>query len=125
VLLFADFIALLEEIDRLYGPRPGLQRSGQQRKQVVMVLDNGPIHVSKAPRGVLAARMHWLTVEWLPRYTPELNDKEQVWRDLKTYHLAHRTFQDIRDLEQTISKAVQDQNSERHRHPLAKQRISV
>jgi transposase len=116
----ADFIALLEEIDQLYGPRPG-----QQRKPVVMVLDNGPIHVSKATRDALAARAHWLTVEWLPRYTPELNDIEQVWRDLKTYHLAHRTFADIQDLEQTIDKAVKDRNSERNRDPLAKQGISA
>jgi transposase len=116
----ADFIALLEEMDRLYGPRPG-----HQHKPVVMVLDNGPIHVSKATRDALVARAHWLTVEWLPRYTPELNDIEQVWRDLKAHHLAHRTFADIRILEQSIEKAVEDRNSERNRLPLAKQRISA
>jgi hypothetical protein len=42
----ADFIAFLEEIDRLYGPKPGLKT-----KPVVMVLDNGPIHASKAAQG--------------------------------------------------------------------------
>ena len=47
----ADFIALLEELDRLYGPKPGLKT-----KPVVMVLDNGPIHVSKATQTALAAR---------------------------------------------------------------------
>jgi transposase len=40
------------------------------------VLDNGPIHTSKASRAALAARAHWLTVEWLPKYAPELNDIE-------------------------------------------------
>jgi hypothetical protein len=38
-----DFIALLERLDGLYGPRPGLPI-----KPVVIALDNGPIHVSKA-----------------------------------------------------------------------------
>src|SRR5205085_300253 len=37
---------------------------------------------------------HWLTVEWLPKYAPELNNIEIVWRDLKAHHLAHQTFAD-------------------------------
>jgi transposase len=48
-------------------------------KPVVIVLDNGPIHVSKATLAALAERAHWLTVEWLPKYAPELNDIEVVW----------------------------------------------
>ena len=39
----ADFIALLETLDRRYGPEPG-----RCAKPVVLVLDNGPIHTSKA-----------------------------------------------------------------------------
>ena len=57
----ADFIALLAEIDRQWGPRPG-----EVRRPVVLVLDNGPIHTSKATRAALAERAHWLAVEWLP-----------------------------------------------------------
>ena len=34
-----DVIALLEDLDRRYGPQPGMDR-----KPVVLVLDNGPIH---------------------------------------------------------------------------------
>ena len=51
----ADFIALLERLGGLYGPRPGLPT-----RPVVIVLDNGPIHVSKAA-AALAARAHWPT----------------------------------------------------------------
>jgi hypothetical protein len=64
----ADFIAHLQLLDRLYGPKPGAPF-----KPVVLVLDNGPIHVSKATLAALAERAHWLVVEWLPKYTPELN----------------------------------------------------
>jgi hypothetical protein len=70
-----DFIALLEDLDRRYGPQPG--RDG---KPVVLVLDNGSIHTSKVTRAALAARAHWLTIEWLPKYSPELNDIEVAWR---------------------------------------------
>ena len=61
---------------------------------MVLVLDNGPIHTSRASTEALAARP-WLTVEWLPRYAPELNDIERSWRDLKRHYLAQRTFRDV------------------------------
>jgi transposase len=41
------------------------------------------------------ARAHWLTVEWLPKYAPGLNDIEVVWRDLKAHNLAHQTFSGV------------------------------
>ena len=73
----ADFIALLEMLDCLYGPR-----SGMWMKLVVIVLDNGSIHVSKVTIAALAARAYWLTVEWLLKYVLELNDIEVVGYDL-------------------------------------------
>src|SRR5262249_42863720 len=71
--------------DHLYGPKPGVPT-----KPVVIVLDNGPVHVSKATAAALAARAHWLTVEWLPKYAPELNDIEVVWHDLKAFRVEAR-----------------------------------
>jgi transposase len=114
-----DFIAHLEALDRLYGPRPGLRT-----KPVVIVLDNGPIHVSKTTLAALAARAHWLIVEWLPKYAPELNDIEAVWRDLKAHHLAHQTFADADTLDTAIQNAVNALNAERN-YPLGKRRISA
>ena len=116
----ADFIALLAEIDRRWGPRPG-----QAMRPVVLVLDNGPIHTSKATRAALAERAHWLTVEWLPKYAPELNDIEPTWRDLKRHHLAHQTFTGPDDLDRAIHDAVTKLNAERNRDPLASQRIAA
>ena len=116
----SDFIAHLDQIDRLYGPQPG-----RPAKPVVLVEDNGPIHTSKRSLAALAARAHWLTVEWLPKYAPELNDIEPVWRDLKVHHLAHQTFTDDDALEKAIHDAAADLNRERLPHPLAKRRISA
>jgi len=116
----SDFIAHLEQLDRIYGPKPG-----QPIKPVVLVEDNGPIHTSKLSVTALAARAHWLTVEWLPRYAPELNDIEPVWRDLKAHHLAHQTFADTVALDTAIHQAVHDLNRERMSVPLAKLRISA
>jgi transposase len=116
----SDFVAHLEQLDRLFGPKPG-----QPAKHLVLVEDNGPIHTSKLSREALAARAHWLTVEWLPRYSPELNDIETVWRDLKAHHLAHQTFADIDALDRAIHEAVADLNAERMPLPLVKLRISA
>ena len=79
-----EFIAFLGRLDAIYGPG-----AGRPDKPVVFVLDNGPIHTSKASRAALAAR-DWLTIEWLPKYAPELNDIERSWRDLKRHFLGIR-----------------------------------
>ena len=114
----SDFVAHLEQLDRIYGPKPG-----QTAKPVVLVEDNGPIHTSKIARTALAARAHWLTVEWLPKYAPELNDIETIWRDLKAHHLAHQTFVDADALNQAIHNAVNALNDERMPVSLDKLRI--
>ena len=64
-------------------------------------------------------------MEWLPKYAPELNDIETVWRDLKAHHLAHQTFTDADALDRAIHNAVSDLNQERMPVPLAKSRISA
>lgn len=103
----ADCVALLDAIGRRYGPQ-----AGGPIRPVVLVLDNGPIHTSKLTTQALAARP-WITVEWLPRYAPELNEIELAWRDLKRHYLAHRTFADADDLEATIHRSIADMNHER------------
>jgi hypothetical protein len=103
----ADFVVLLDAIDRRYGPA-----SGAPVGPVVLVLDNGPIHRAKLTAKALCQRP-WLTVEWLPKYAPELNDIERSWRDLKRHHLAHRTFTDADDLDITIHRSVANMNHER------------
>ncbi len=114
-----DFIAHLEQLDQLHGPKPG-----RRRKPVVMVLDNGPIHRSKASRAALTARAHWLTIEWLPKYAPELNDIEIVWGQLKRGHLAHQTFDSLDILDAAIHAGVAQLNAQRS-HALGKHRISA
>ena len=102
-----DFITLLARLDRLYGPAPG-----RPARPVVLVLDNGPIHTSKATTKALAARP-WLSVEWLPKYAPELNAIEHCWQDLKGNFLAHQTFAAAEKFDAAIHQAVAQRNQER------------
>src|SRR5690242_10988685 len=86
-----DFVALLDQLGAAYG-------TVERARPLVPVLDNGPSHTSKLTTRALAERT-WLTVEWLPKYAPELDDPgsrpgqaiERCWRDLKRHHLANRT----------------------------------
>ena len=64
-----DFVAMLDRIGAAYG-------TAERARPLVAVLDNGPIHTSKLTTKALAARP-WLTLEWLPKYAPELNDIER------------------------------------------------
>ena len=115
-----DFIALLEKLDIRFGPRPR-----RKAKPVVLVLDNGPIHTSTASTAALAAR-NWITVEWLPRYAPELNGIELGWWDLKRHYFAHQTFQDTVVLDVAIHHAVGDWSQERRNgHPCDKPQIAA
>src|SRR3954467_328274 len=81
-----DFVALLDQLAAAYG-------TTERTRPLVAVLDNGPIHRWKRTRKARASRP-WLTLEWLPKYAPELNDIERCWRDLKQHQLANRTFTD-------------------------------
>jgi transposase len=105
-----DFIDMLRLVDRRFGPRPG-----REAIPVVIVIDNGPIHTSKASRAALAARAHWLRVEWLPKYAPELNDIERDWRLLKHGHLANRVWRDVPDLMNGIRDGIAAINATRRR----------
>jgi hypothetical protein len=58
-------------------------------RRVILVLDNGPCHVSKATRHALTERADWLEVIPLARYSPHLNPKEHEWRILKRDHRSH------------------------------------
>ena len=58
-------------------------------RKVILVLDNGPCHTSKASKAALAERAAWLEVIPLARYSPELNEKEPEWRALKRDGRSH------------------------------------
>jgi DDE superfamily endonuclease len=69
-------------------------------RRVILVLDHGPCHRSKATQRALAARADWLEVIPLARYSPHLNPKEHEWRILKRDHRVHlagslREFVDV------------------------------
>jgi hypothetical protein len=74
---FARYLAALEARHEATG------------RQIILALDNGPCHISKATQAALAERAAWLEVIPLARYSPQLNPKEREWRTLKRDHRSH------------------------------------
>ena len=54
-------------------------------KLTVVVIDNAPIHTSKAFQKKIAQwRQKKLEIFWLPTYSPQLNLIETLWRFMRT-----------------------------------------
>jgi hypothetical protein len=58
-------------------------------QQVVLVWDGLGVHWSHDLHAWLAIQRHWLQVERLPAYAPELNAVEYLWANLKGVELAN------------------------------------
>jgi len=73
-----------------------LLRARRTGKRIILALDNGPIHTSKRTTAFLThpdVRKH-IQVLWLPKYAPNLNDQERVWKVAKEQGMANVLFSD-------------------------------
>jgi transposase len=58
-------------------------------EKATLLWDGLPAHRSKTMRAWLGRQRHWLVVEPLPGYAPELNPVEALWSNLKGVELAN------------------------------------
>jgi putative transposase len=58
-------------------------------RRVTLIWDGLPAHKSREMHAYLARQRHWLVVERLPGYAPELNPTELVWGNVKGQELAN------------------------------------
>jgi transposase len=60
-----------------------------EQRNVLLIWDGLPSHRSRRMRDWIASQRHWLAVERLPGYAPDLNPIENVWGNLKSQELAN------------------------------------
>lgn len=60
-----------------------------EQRNVVLIWDGLPSHRSRRMSDWIASQRHWLSVERLPGYAPDLNPIENVWGNLKSQELAN------------------------------------
>ena len=60
-----------------------------EQRNVLLIWDGLPSHRSRRMSDWIANQRHWLSVERLPGYAPDLNPIENVWGNLKSQELAN------------------------------------
>jgi len=61
----------------------------EQQRPVLLIWDGLPSHRSRRMSDWVASQRHWLSIDPLPGYAPDLNPIEQVWGSLKSKELAN------------------------------------
>jgi putative transposase len=74
--------------------------------KIILVWDRLPAHRAKKVQAFLDTQTHWLTVEWLPGYAPELNPVEYLWSAAKAKDWANLYVDSIGDVDVNIRKGA-------------------
>jgi DDE superfamily endonuclease len=76
-------------------------------EKATLLWDGLPAHRSRAMRAWLNTQRHWLVVERLPAYAPELNPTEGLWSSLKAIELANLTSPTLAEVIQQAHRGVE------------------
>lgn len=76
------------------------------RGPVLLIWDGLPSHRSKLVRQYVETQQHWLQVERLPGYAPELNPIEQLWENFGANEMANYAPDDIADLARQACRGI-------------------
>lgn len=60
-----------------------------EQRPMLLIWDGLPSHRSRRMSDWVASQRHWLSVEPLPGYAPDINPIEHVWGNLKSTELAN------------------------------------
>jgi DDE superfamily endonuclease len=83
-------------------------------EKATLLWDGLPAHRSAAMRAWLATQRHWLVVERLPAYAPELNPVEGLWSSLKAVELANLPGPTLAEVIQQANQGIQRVRQTRH-----------
>jgi transposase len=92
--------------DSMIGALSELRRALGGQK-ATLLWDGLPAHRSKVMRAWLGRQRHWLVVEPLPGYAPELNPVEALWSNLKGVELANLAGERLDDVIAAAERGIQ------------------
>lgn len=75
-----------------------LLRRSFRGKKVILIWDRLNAHKSRDMGHYLASQRHWLDVEWLPAYAPDLNPVETLWGNVKGQEIANLQVEETLDV---------------------------
>ena len=71
-------------------------------KKYVFILDNASFHKTNVVRGFLEEKKGWVTVEYIPPYSPELNPIETCWKVTKNAVTKSQHFKTIDSMQEVL-----------------------
>lgn len=74
--------------------------------RVILIWDGLPGHKSRIMKQYLQSERHWLRVEPLPGYAPDLNPVELLWGNLKGQELANRCSVGLAEAETAVDNGM-------------------
>lgn len=74
-------------------------RREMRGQKVILIWDGLPAHKSRIMTRYLHSQRHWLSVERLPGYAPDLNPIETLWGNIKGQELANRCAENLAELD--------------------------
>jgi putative transposase len=75
-------------------------------QKAILIWDGLPAHRSRAMKEYLCRERHWLRVERLPGYAPDLNPVETLWGNIKGQELANRCAEDLAEADTAICSGM-------------------
>jgi putative transposase len=94
------------DTDSLIGALGELRRFLDGQK-ATLLWDGLPAHRSKAMGAWLRRQRHWLVVERLPGYAPDLNPVEALWSNLKGVELANLAGDTLQEVTTAAERGIQ------------------
>jgi transposase len=76
-------------------------------EKATLLWDGLPAHRSTALRAWVASQRHWLVIERLPAYAPDLNPVEGLWSCLKAVELANLTSPTLGEVIEQAHRGIQ------------------
>jgi hypothetical protein len=102
-----DAVAHLQFLARLGGLPDPLPPDWRRERHCVVVLDNYSVHHSQAVKDRLPAlEAAGVYCCFLPQYSPELNEIEPVWRQVKYQDIPERSHLTALALQQAVEAAL-------------------
>jgi len=104
--LYFDFTPGSYDANSLIAFLTKLHRHRRGRK-TILIWDGLPAHKSRLMQSYLATQRHWLIVERLPAYAPDLNPVEPLWGNLKRKELANFCHEELRETVRIAKRGLQ------------------
>ena len=73
-----------------------------KRRKIFFIIDSAPSHKSKVVAQFAVNNSSWLSLRFLPSYSPELNPDEEVWNYSKTKRMTARPIADKQQLKSRV-----------------------